>query len=51
MDYLTNEKVKVLYCSIGKRSAEAVKQIKQKAPTAKVYSLEGGLQARFSSPK
>jgi molybdopterin/thiamine biosynthesis adenylyltransferase/rhodanese-related sulfurtransferase len=48
MDYLTNEKVKVLYCSTGKRSRAAVKQIKQKAPTVKVYSLEGGLQAWFS---
>jgi molybdopterin/thiamine biosynthesis adenylyltransferase/rhodanese-related sulfurtransferase len=47
MDYLTNEKVKVLYCSIGKRSAEAVKQIKKKEPNAPVYSLEGGLQAWF----
>jgi molybdopterin/thiamine biosynthesis adenylyltransferase/rhodanese-related sulfurtransferase len=48
MDYLTNPIVKVLYCSTGKRSGEAVKQIKQKAPNAKVYSLEGGLQAWFS---
>lgn len=48
MDYLTNEKVKVLYCSIGKRSAEVVKQIKKIAPSANVYSLEGGLQAWFS---
>jgi molybdopterin/thiamine biosynthesis adenylyltransferase len=47
MDYLTNEKVKVLYCSIGRRSAEAVKQIKKKGPNAKVYSLQGGLQAWF----
>jgi rhodanese-related sulfurtransferase len=50
MDYLTNPIVKVLYCSTGKRSWEAVKQIKQKAPNAKVYSLEGGLQAWFSQP-
>jgi molybdopterin/thiamine biosynthesis adenylyltransferase/rhodanese-related sulfurtransferase len=48
MAYLTNPTVKVLYCSTGKRSGEAVKQIKQKAPNAKVYSLEGGLQAWFS---
>jgi molybdopterin/thiamine biosynthesis adenylyltransferase/rhodanese-related sulfurtransferase len=47
MDYLANNKVKVLYCSIGKRSAEAVKQIKKAAPNAKVYSLEGGLKAWF----
>ncbi len=47
MDYLTDEKVKILYCSIGKRSAEAVKQIKKLSPKAKVYSLEGGLKAWF----
>ena len=47
MDYLLNDKVKVLYCSSGKRSGEAVKLIKQKEPNAKVYSLEGGLQAWF----
>lgn len=47
MEYLTNDRVKVLYCSSGKRSAEAVKAIKQKAPNAKVYSLEGGLKAWF----
>jgi molybdopterin/thiamine biosynthesis adenylyltransferase/rhodanese-related sulfurtransferase len=47
MDYLTNDRVKVLYCSSGKRSAEAVKAIKQKSPQAKVFSLEGGLQAWF----
>ncbi|WP_214070919.1 HesA/MoeB/ThiF family protein [Mucilaginibacter sp. dw_454] len=47
MDYLTNPKVKVLYCSSGKRSGDAVKQIKQKAPDAKVYSLAGGLKAWF----
>ncbi|MCC8426280.1 HesA/MoeB/ThiF family protein [Mucilaginibacter sp. UR6-11] len=48
MEYLTNYKVKVLYCSSGKRSAEAVKLIRQKSPGAKVFSLEGGLQAWFS---
>ncbi|MGY3212727.1 molybdopterin-synthase adenylyltransferase MoeB [Mucilaginibacter sp. HD30] len=47
-DYLTNERVKVLYCSSGKRSTETVKLIKQKWPTAKVYSLEGGLKAWFA---
>jgi molybdopterin/thiamine biosynthesis adenylyltransferase/rhodanese-related sulfurtransferase len=48
MAYLTNPTVKVLYCSTGKRSGEAVKQIKKLSPNAKVYSLEGGLQAWFS---
>jgi adenylyltransferase/sulfurtransferase len=47
LDYLNNEKVKVLYCSSGKRSGEAVKLIKQKLPNAKVFSLEGGLKAWF----
>jgi molybdopterin/thiamine biosynthesis adenylyltransferase/rhodanese-related sulfurtransferase len=47
VDYLTNGKVKVLYCSSGKRSAEAVKLIKQKSPQAKVFSLDGGLKAWF----
>jgi molybdopterin/thiamine biosynthesis adenylyltransferase/rhodanese-related sulfurtransferase len=47
MDYLTNEKIKVLYCSSGKRSGEAVKLIKQKAPGANVFSMEGGLKAWF----
>jgi len=45
MDYLTDMRTKVLYCSSGKRSAEAVKYIKQKSPDAKVYSLAGGLKA------
>lgn len=48
-DYLTNERVKVLYCSSGKRSAETVKLIKQKWPESKVFSLEGGLKAWFES--
>jgi molybdopterin/thiamine biosynthesis adenylyltransferase/rhodanese-related sulfurtransferase len=48
-DYLTNARVKVFYCSSGKRSAEAVKFIKQKWPDAKVFSLEGGLKAWFES--
>ncbi|MBC7401045.1 MAG: HesA/MoeB/ThiF family protein [Mucilaginibacter sp.] len=49
MDYLTNPIVKVLYCSTGKRSGEAVKQIKKVSPNANVYSLEGGLQAWFDT--
>jgi molybdopterin/thiamine biosynthesis adenylyltransferase/rhodanese-related sulfurtransferase len=48
-DYLSNKTVKVLYCSSGKRSGEAVKLIKQKFPDAKVYSLEGGLRAWFGN--
>jgi molybdopterin/thiamine biosynthesis adenylyltransferase/rhodanese-related sulfurtransferase len=49
IDYLTDPTVKVLYCSSGKRSGEAVKQIRQKYPQAKVYSLDGGLKAWFES--
>jgi Dinucleotide-utilizing enzymes involved in molybdopterin and thiamine biosynthesis family 2 len=47
MDYLTDARVKVLYCSSGKRSGEAVKYIKQQSPDANVYSLAGGLKAWF----
>ncbi len=46
-DYLNNNKVKVLYCSSGKRSGEAVKAIRKKWSNAKVFSLEGGLQVWF----
>jgi molybdopterin/thiamine biosynthesis adenylyltransferase/rhodanese-related sulfurtransferase len=49
LDYLTNPTVKVLYCSSGKRSGEAVKQIRQKYPQAKVYSMDGGLKEWFGS--
>jgi molybdopterin/thiamine biosynthesis adenylyltransferase/rhodanese-related sulfurtransferase len=42
-DYINNGTTKVLYCSSGKRSAEAVKIIKEKFPDAKVFSLEGGI--------
>jgi adenylyltransferase/sulfurtransferase len=42
-DYINNGITKVLYCSSGKRSAEAVKMIKKLFPEAKVFSLEGGL--------
>jgi len=48
MAYINNGTVKVLYCSSGKRSGEAVKLIKQKFPQAKVFSLEGGLQSWFT---
>jgi len=47
--YLTNDRIKVLYCSSGKRSAEAVNLIKQKWPDAKVFSLEGGLKTWFEN--
>jgi molybdopterin/thiamine biosynthesis adenylyltransferase len=44
MDYFDRPGTKVLYCATGKRSAEAVKLIKQKYPAANVFSLEGGLK-------
>jgi len=47
LDYLNNGKTKVLYCSSGKRSGEAVKTIKQLIPNAKLFSLEGGLKSWF----
>jgi molybdopterin/thiamine biosynthesis adenylyltransferase/rhodanese-related sulfurtransferase len=47
-DYINNGKTKVLYCSSGKRSGEAVKMIKKKFPDVKVFSLEGGLGAWFN---
>jgi adenylyltransferase/sulfurtransferase len=43
MDYFSGKEEKVFYCTTGKRSADAVKAIKQKYPDAKVFSLEGGL--------
>jgi molybdopterin/thiamine biosynthesis adenylyltransferase len=43
LDYFSGSGIKVLYCATGKRSAEAIKVIKQKYPDAKVFSLEGGL--------
>lgn len=46
-DYLNNNRIKVLYCSSGKRSGETVKLIRKKWPNAKVFSLDGGLQAWF----
>lgn len=42
-DYINDGTTKVLYCSSGKRSAEAVKMIKKLFPEANVFSLEGGL--------
>lgn len=46
-EYLTSPRVKVLYCSSGKRSTEAVKAILKKWPQAKVFSMNGGLKAWF----
>jgi adenylyltransferase/sulfurtransferase len=45
ISYLKNGISKVLYCSSGKRSEEAVKQIKEKYPEMSLFSLEGGLKA------
>ncbi len=45
LDYFTGKGTKVLYCATGKRSANAVKLIKQKYPDASVFSLDGGLMA------
>ncbi|MDB5026040.1 MAG: thiamine biosynthesis protein [Mucilaginibacter sp.] len=45
IDYFSGKETKVFYCQTGKRSAEAVKLIKQKFPDAVVFSLEGGLKA------
>lgn len=43
--YFSGNGAKVLYCATGKRSADAVKVIKQKLPGANVFSLDGGLIA------
>lgn len=45
MPYFTSTNTKVLYCSTGKRSAEAVKLIMKRIPEADVLSLEGGLSS------
>jgi adenylyltransferase/sulfurtransferase len=45
-DYFNNGLPKILYCSTGRRSAEAVKLIKQKYPDAQIYSLEDGIKDR-----
>ena len=41
---LNPNKETVIYCATGKRSAEAVKAIKQQYPGPAIYSLEGGLK-------
>ena len=45
LDYFSGAGTKVLYCATGKRSADAVKVIKQKYPGANAFSLDGGLKA------
>jgi adenylyltransferase/sulfurtransferase len=35
----------VLYCTIGKRSADIVKQVKKTMPSLAIYSLQGGIKA------
>ncbi|MDO3625266.1 HesA/MoeB/ThiF family protein [Mucilaginibacter sp. BT774] len=45
IDYFSGIEEKVFYCATGKRSADAVKRIKQKYPDARVLSLDGGLEA------
>ena len=42
---LDTSKTIVLYCTIGKRSADAVKKLKEINPELNVCSLEGGLKA------
>lgn len=44
LDYFAGSREKVFYCATGKRSADAVKVIKQKYPDAKVFSLDGGVE-------
>lgn len=42
---LNNSKDIVLYCTIGKRSADVVKKLKETASPLNIYSLEGGIKA------
>lgn len=42
---ISRDKPIVFYCASGKRSAEAVKIFKKAYPSAKAYSLEGGMKA------
>ncbi|MBV8391275.1 MAG: HesA/MoeB/ThiF family protein [Mucilaginibacter sp.] len=48
LDYFADDRKIIFYCATGKRSADAVKVIKQKYPEAKVFSLEGGLKGFLS---
>jgi rhodanese-related sulfurtransferase len=45
MAQLDHTKTVVLYCTIGKRSADAVQQLKKTNPGLNVCSLEGGVKA------
>jgi molybdopterin/thiamine biosynthesis adenylyltransferase/rhodanese-related sulfurtransferase len=47
LNYLDNGITKVLYCSSGKRSGEAVKVIGPKLTKTQIFSLDGGLKAWF----
>lgn len=49
LTYLDNGITKVLYCSSGKRSGEAVKVIQPKLTQTKVFSMDGGLKAWFEA--
>lgn len=42
---LDHSKTIVLYCTIGKRSADAVKRLKETASGLNIYSLAGGIKA------
>ncbi len=47
IDQLDNGIIKVLYCSSGKRSGEAVKVIQNQLKSTQLFSLAGGLKAWF----
>ncbi len=49
LTYLDNGTTKVLYCSSGKRSGEAVKAIQPRLKRTQIYSLDGGLKAWFEA--
>lgn len=50
LDYFAGNGEKVFYCATGKRSADAVKVVKHKYSDAKVFSLQGGLNAFLAEP-
>lgn len=43
--FLATKKPIVIYCASGKRSGEAVKQLKKVYPDKAIYSLDGGMKA------
>ncbi|GAB3919247.1 HesA/MoeB/ThiF family protein [Mucilaginibacter boryungensis] len=45
LDNFDTSKTVVLYCTIGKRSADAVRKLKELKPELNVVSLEGGVKA------